>query len=86
MFFLFLFFFFVDVFMADNILQLKRKGRGSDSSVSDIEVKSPEEKKARDARSKADSTSSPGDEITNEVHIHLNISNTDSYNMNWVRK
>ena len=55
--------------MADNIPQLKRKERGSDSSLSHIEVKSPEEKKARDARSKAGSTSSSGYEILESLDM-----------------
>ena len=35
-------------FMADASLNLKRKKRGSNSSTSDNELKSPEEKRARD--------------------------------------
>ena len=55
--------------MADETSNLKRKGRGSDSSISDNELRSPEEKRSRDKSLKFDLTLSSGDMISEHVEM-----------------
>lgn len=60
--------------MADETSNLKRKERGSDSSISDNELRSPEEKRSRDKPLKADLASSSGDIISKHVEMtHVDL-------------
>jgi len=55
--------------MADANLNLKRKKRGSNSSTSDNELRSPEEKRARDKPLNDDSASSSGNKIPQQIEM-----------------
>ena len=55
--------------MADASLNLKRKKRGSNSSTSDKELKSPEEKRARNKPLNVELASSAGDKIPEHVEM-----------------
>ena len=60
--------------MADETSNLKRKERGSDSSMSDNELRSPEGKISRDKPLKVDLPSSSGDIISEHVEMtHDNL-------------
>ena len=59
--------------MAEETSNLKRKERGSDSSISDNELRSPEEKRSRDKPLKDDLASSSGDIISE----HLEMTHVD---------
>ena len=56
-------------FMADASLNLKRKKRGSNSSTSDNELRSPEEKKARDKPLNVELASSAVDKVPEQVEM-----------------
>jgi len=55
--------------MADATLNLKRKKRGSNSSPSDNELRSPEEKRARDKPLNIDLVSSSGNKIPQQIEM-----------------
>ena len=55
--------------MADATLNLKRKKRGSNSSTSDNELRSPEEKRARDKPVNVELSSSSGDKAPGHVDV-----------------
>ena len=55
--------------MADASLNFKRKKRGSNSSPSDNELKSPEEKRARDKPLNVELASSAGDKVPEHVEM-----------------
>ena len=59
--------------MADASLNLKRKKRGSNSSTSDNELKSPEEKRARDKALKVELALSSGDKVPEHVEMTLDL-------------
>lgn len=57
--------------MADDTLNLKRKQRGSSSSTSDNELRSPEEKRARDKPLNVELTSTSGDQAPEHVEVEM---------------
>ena len=59
--------------MADVSLKLKRKKRGSNSSTSDNELKSPEEKRARDKPLNVELASSSADKVPEYVEMTHNL-------------
>ena len=59
--------------MADASLNLKRKKRGSNSSTSDNELKSPEEKRARDKALNVELALSSGDKVPEHVEMTLDL-------------
>ena len=71
--------------MADASLNLKRKKRGSNSSTSDNELKSPEEKRARDKPLNVELASSSGDKAPEHVDlgakVDLILSSLDAVNL-----
>ena len=68
--------------MADASLNLKRKKRGSNSSTSDSELKSPEEKRARDKPLNVELASSSGD-MTRDLgaKVDLILSSPNAVNL-----
>ena len=59
--------------MADASLNLKRKKRGSNSSTSDNELKSPEEKRARDKALNVELALSSEDKVPEHVEMTLDL-------------
>ena len=57
--------------MADDTLNLKRKQRGSSSSTSDNELRSLEEKRARDKPLNVELTSTSGDQAPEHVEVEM---------------